>query len=117
MAPLDRTAALTSHNPRRWPLTRLNAAFFPGKRHRVKGWRASATNPPLSDWARRLEQVERGGGETHHTAREVIKWAIDNIKLNKSDRAELHRLLDQDKSHRGADFMELTKQLHAAASC
>lgn len=90
--PLEAIAKLPAHDPRRWPLTRMNAAFFPKLRHRPRPWRIAANNPPIAAWAMRLEKAPPGS-DSHRTAHAVIQWVVDTIQLTKDDRLELEALL------------------------
>lgn len=90
--PLEKVADLSPHDPRRWPLTRMNAAFFPELRHRPRPWRSAANNPPIAAWAMRLEKAPPGS-DSHEAAYAVIQWVIDSVYLTKDDGKELAALL------------------------
>ena len=90
--PLEKIAALRQQDRRRWPLVRLNAAFFPEKRHVMQTLRFAGTNPPIAEWCDRLKQSPLGS-EPRRTAWEVLRWVIDSIILSAGDKAQLEALL------------------------
>lgn len=92
-APLDRVAALPAHSTRRWPLIRLNAAFFPAKRHRLmRHYRAAGS----------VSSLEAAKLHLKHTAalspqRAVVHaslaWVLENIRLPPREKADIQHLL------------------------
>jgi hypothetical protein len=91
--PLEKLMARPDEDALRVAFMRLNTAFDPGCHHTLAGWRASAGNPPLADWAMRLRSLN-ASTETKHTAAAVLQWALDNIVFEKPDKAEIKAVLD-----------------------
>jgi HEPN domain-containing protein len=90
--PLEEIARLSPRDSRRWPLMRLNAAFFPDARHSLRYWRTSSNNSPLAEWCERLRSAP-AGSETQEIARRVIDWTLSNIYQTPTDEAALRELL------------------------
>lgn len=90
--PLEDLARLPFRNPRRWPLTRLNAAFFPDIRHRISSLRLAFHNAPIAMWCDRLRESQPNS-QPRQNARAVIRWALDHIVFTKIDKRELEDIL------------------------
>lgn len=89
---LEKVSALSAQSRQRQAFTRLNAAFFPEKRHRMQGLHLSAVNAPIPSWYQRLTQSE-DGSESRASSHAVLSWVDTNIFLTGRDDALIKKAL------------------------
>jgi len=93
--PIDKVAALPPRNTRRWPLVRLNAAFFPTKRHRIgRHIRAAGSVSSIVGLELHLKHSAFATRE-RAVAHTLFQWMLDNIVLPKKERDRIVQLLQQ----------------------
>lgn len=91
--PLDKVMALPPRNTRRWPFMRLNAAFFPDKRHRI-GRHLRAAGSVSAIMGLELHLKHSGfGTEKRVATRAVLQWVLDNVVVPKVERDRIVQML------------------------
>jgi hypothetical protein len=101
--PIEKLLARPTDNAHRAAFLRLNMAFAPKATHVVTSWRISSTNSPLAVWFERLKAKHGSRTRTRDERRiaaEVLTWAADHIRFNRSDENEIRAALAQRKRRR-----------------
>jgi len=92
--PLERLAAFPHASKKRQMFSRLNTAFFPEIRHRLRGFPVAFHNAPIY-LARERLMGSAAGSDTRKETRALLAWVLDNISLLKDEKADLRNLLSR----------------------